>query len=415
MDALEFLSTDGVTGDLAKETDPERKTDYDTACRKWLDKVKERRKKKKKKNEKDAIVSSNNASTPTLQTITIDMIRKLVYILETNCHSSAMNPVNEIVAIEGDEEVEENVGLWLVGSLFEHACLPNATAVLRFTEEKATLTLRALSNIKKGDMITISYQDREYETVAERQASLLRRGFVCRCNACSLADIFRPMICSKESCIVLPATKNDETNWACISGHAIDKDWQEYAEEKEEALVDEETEGEILLAVVDAMMEHLSSAVDFSHTQATSQDVVSFAKTMSALIPNLNAALKNMLDPIHVCHASIYQFVRQNLFFNPNAVFIFKGQTSLACAFLVASNYWYVEKLGMNPYHEDLRHNLWWLALSAIEASSKNSASEGDLKQVAKVALNACLDQVMVLYGCEHEWYRVCKDKLASI
>ncbi|XP_054815391.1 histone-lysine N-methyltransferase ATXR2-like isoform X1 [Prosopis cineraria] len=68
-------------------------------------------------------------------------------------------------------------------SCMNHSCCPNAKAFKREEDRDGQATIIALTSIRKGEEITISYVDEDLP-FEERQASLADYGFRCRCPKC---------------------------------------------------------------------------------------------------------------------------------------------------------------------------------------------------------------------------------------
>lgn len=200
--ALDILSTDGVTSPLARKTDPERIPYYRSGAKAWLEKLRARAKK------------SKTAKKPP---VTIDDIERLVHVIETNCHSRDKFDPEQMEEEDEEEELdmdmEEEVGVYFAGSFLNHSCLPNASATLNpsvlpdskeggstssspdSSGKPGWLTLRCISPIKKGEIITISYTDESFMPAMHRQARLTMRGFKCKCELCTAPDVFRAVSC----------------------------------------------------------------------------------------------------------------------------------------------------------------------------------------------------------------------------
>lgn len=103
--------------------------------------------------------------------LTVDTIKDLLY-----------RTLRNSFAIPDRFNDEMARGIYPSASLFNHSCRPNAWA---FFSEKAFIRIVALSNIKKGDEICISYLN-GFEAPQLRRLELRRTfGFWCDCDYCS--------------------------------------------------------------------------------------------------------------------------------------------------------------------------------------------------------------------------------------
>lgn len=186
---IEFLSLlggDGVTSSLARKSVPDRYDGYKSAAKsihaEWVKKLK-----KMKNTQKSSSLKSKLPTT--------EQIEKVIHIIETNCHSISRDDVN----IQNENEKEQEIYIWgsefdnedidilgvfKLASFMEHSCFPNSTVQLSIHNQKLRLTLRATRFIESGDLITISYQENEYEPTSIRRKRLSRRGFECCCVLC---------------------------------------------------------------------------------------------------------------------------------------------------------------------------------------------------------------------------------------
>lgn len=72
--------------------------------------------------------------------------------------------------------------VYLLGSRFNHSCIPNINFAYNPALNKETF--HAVRNIAAGEELTITYIDGMNRTRGQRQAELNERGFVCDCPAC---------------------------------------------------------------------------------------------------------------------------------------------------------------------------------------------------------------------------------------
>ncbi len=74
---------------------------------------------------------------------------------------------------------DHGYGLWMQAAMFNHSCVPNAT--YGFLGDM--LIVRLARDVVTGDEITISYVS-AHDSIEERDAKLMRRGFRCECELC---------------------------------------------------------------------------------------------------------------------------------------------------------------------------------------------------------------------------------------
>lgn len=75
------------------------------------------------------------------------------------------------------------IGLFPMGSIFNHSCLPNCT----YTNEGAQLVFRLLRNVSEGEELCVNYTEL-YAARDERRAELwASKSFECRCRRCILS------------------------------------------------------------------------------------------------------------------------------------------------------------------------------------------------------------------------------------
>ena len=84
-------------------------------------------------------------------------------------------------AIDDDDMFTIGTSIFIVESVFEHSCDPNADLVFNGID----LEVRAIKNISSSEKITISWTDRQYSR--EDRQKLLKESFylTCLCNKCS--------------------------------------------------------------------------------------------------------------------------------------------------------------------------------------------------------------------------------------
>jgi hypothetical protein len=72
--------------------------------------------------------------------------------------------------------------VFLLGSRFNHSCIPNINFAYNPDLDKETF--HAVRNITAGEELTITYIDGMNRTRKQRQVELDKRGFICDCPAC---------------------------------------------------------------------------------------------------------------------------------------------------------------------------------------------------------------------------------------
>eukprot|EP00960_Hanusia_phi_P069940 767196-Hanusia_phi.AAC.1 len=89
-------------------------------------------------------------------------------------------------------------GLFLLGCLMEHSCLPNCN----FSTYGTHLWVTALTSIKKGENLSIDYNDSTFEpTTVRRQLLKDSYDFLCECPRCNvLPDVMRAFLCPVKNC-----------------------------------------------------------------------------------------------------------------------------------------------------------------------------------------------------------------------
>lgn len=355
---LEQLSTDGVTSEIASEADPDRLIDYKNDAATFyslLITVDQTIAQPLFYNEtaidraKSCISSSkvNGDASDGVRTCVIQVLERMIQILETNSHADA----------DG-----ENCGLWLLGSIIEHSCRPNATAVLHFNDDGAVLELRCVRKILENERISISYTDEEYLPTAVRRETLLLRGFLCECDLClgkmlsdgsPLYDASRPICCPQcFSGICVPAGPS----WHCLLCNRVPN--AEFIDRVEMLELSLEQQEESLVAHVVSIIEILFSENLILHQLLENKN------------PERNCVVEaiSITTPLHPTHQIYYSFVKLNLFQNTQRLLnAFSGScvprelvSLFCCAYLVYCGHQYASISKMPPL-EDLRHHLVWL------------------------------------------------------
>ena len=205
------LTGDGVTSALAQRVDPDRMAEYRQGVKAFRERICRLRKRKRQRRRVKAEEAELDPD-PDVPVPSTDELCAMLHIIETNCHSRPYADVVEGGVVKEpplEEEEEEHVAIWLLGSMMDHSCCPNAMCVPQprrlpsypptpttttttkttthraVVEEAAVLEVRALRTVHPGDPVTISYTDMEFHTTHERQRVLARRGFQCACPMCT--------------------------------------------------------------------------------------------------------------------------------------------------------------------------------------------------------------------------------------
>ncbi|KAI3630587.1 hypothetical protein MIR68_012022 [Amoeboaphelidium protococcarum] len=180
--AFNTLSTDGVESHVAKSEDP----DVESFMLK----------------QSDIIASILNKQPIDSNQIAATTIKKILMIVETNCHSRRLSDVAgqqlvqfqftsennaEIDEYEMDDVEEELIAVGIVSSMMQHSCIPNAEVDLEYSEDDGFvyIVLRSLTTIEPEEELTISYHDMEFQQFEDRQIACSKKGFICQCDLCS--------------------------------------------------------------------------------------------------------------------------------------------------------------------------------------------------------------------------------------
>jgi len=374
------LSTAGVMSQSARQIDPTREDEWREGVRSWI---------RKKKG------------------VTEDEMLGIVARIETNCHSQPLDRHDDVVAIQhsfsNEEDEEEHVGLFIIGSFMEHSCRPNATVLLEFEKgQPAVMHLRSITNIKKGELIQIAYVDTEYLPLVERQNLLAPRGFACSCGDCTRLDRFRTFVCHDAECggpasVLLDLEENDDKNLPqnlmaeCLVCHKrqivskVDLSSEQHLETEEmsDSCLDqdfngtEETEENQILTLITPVLLDLQKTIIDKKPPSNSRATISFND-----LPSLKT---DLTCPLHPTHHFFYNFLKMNLFHNPYFPMILSEKhESLhvfwGCLYLVISS------VGMQCGIEETRWNSLWMAKMGLELAEK----------MVTVCKDDCVDELMV-------------------
>jgi hypothetical protein len=150
-----------------------------------------------------------------------ETILKVTAILDTNSF--------EIRRSEGDIKMR---GLYLKAAMLSHDCKPNTKHV--FSGSKYTLELVSTVPIKKGEIISVTYTQTLWATLARRQHLKLSKCFDCTCARCSdpteLGTYLGAIYCSQckksgqklKSKIISSSPLEASAPWKCeICSHMI--------------------------------------------------------------------------------------------------------------------------------------------------------------------------------------------------
>lgn len=193
---LAHLSTDGVTSPLARETDPERESDYREGLRAFRERVKTLAKKARATKLKRGAIP--RLRYPDLAVPPLNTLERMIAIIETNCHARDFSDAVMERYLHEDAQEEQWVGVWLCASMMDHSCANNATCDFEelveeledrhptpFTMDTATLVVTAVRAIRAGDHVTINYNEVDGASREEQREALRRRGFECQCSKCA--------------------------------------------------------------------------------------------------------------------------------------------------------------------------------------------------------------------------------------
>ncbi|KAI3659490.1 hypothetical protein MP638_004552 [Amoeboaphelidium occidentale] len=340
--AFSSLSSDGVLSPVAIENDPDRLESYERDA-----KLLHRYVNKKCKGQNTRIPSQAD-------------ILRMICILETNNHSDELDD-GELWCILG-----------ITASMMEHSCLPNATVIL---SSDGIITLKSTAKITSGDMITITYNDKEYLPTKFRREFLLHRGFVCNCSLCSgeVYEYCRPFSCS-----------------VCTSGYVFVRgdgslgkcETCNTESEIDPTLLRKEEE---LRNNQDQILEDVNKYLSFLHERLLNNDL-----NLSWL--DANGCRVNLQTDMEPCHEIYYNFIKQVL--NENGADVFNEcfdvgplASFLACVWLVSCNLRLFKRLCPDYYSEDYEHNEKWLKDTLSSSIVKISYDAECLTELNRLAL----------------------------
>jgi hypothetical protein len=329
---LEYLSEDGIISEVAQNADPGRMGDYIRGTEMLI----KEDFKKKLMQKKSVLV-------------------RMINIIETNCFSEPYEEGSNNPVFYSTEE--EHVALFLVASMMEHSCLPNAFHKLNYREGNAELVVKCLKPIKCGEEIQISYKDVEFMPFKERKISLGRRGFNCNCVLCEAeksndsssysCNVSRAFLCNNCSGVIIG---ND---FLCSSCPSSSLDINECVE-KELAIMDSE---DLLLEGTAVIFHSILKCLSEASVGSWKDMEDEILKEIITLLPDF------IVHPTHYC---FYTFIKMNVYEN---LYGFKHTIDvpkiafLSFFWLVMMNRIYIARLNNNNntssfYSEDYHNNL---------------------------------------------------------
>ena len=350
---LDSLSTDGCTSQVAREQEPKRFGIYKTQAQQL------------KKHFKKYPKLLKNGGPSELE------LERMIHILETNCLSADI--ADEIIDQMDDEAVgeddEELVGIWPLTSMIEHSCFPNCTFNINQNihasdkETLASIDIRAVREIRIGDILTISYNDKEFHPTSERRQLLLARGFECHCDLCDgRVDEYCNMY--------LDTAMNLKANYpAQLSDDEI-HDISKIVLENFVAVLDD------LLFSPNMDATFFKTGLEFDLIKETAR--------------RLHLEKKNH-EPI--INYQIYSSIKSVLYSELGLFSVFHKDVPAwaACIWLVYTNVVLMKHVGW-LYGEDLKHNLFWSVQTLTDHLDR--MPDGDQKDVMKHILNQFIDKL---------------------
>ncbi|KAJ3126050.1 Laminin subunit beta-3 [Nowakowskiella sp. JEL0407] len=337
-DEILKLSTDGVTSEIANMVDAERAKDYHLAAKHIVSKWKAKQKKKKK--------------IPTYQP-TVSEIEKLIQIIETNCHS-----------IPSESEDEPDIcGVFLLASMMEHSCFQNSNVSIRPTSESIELTLTATRKIEIGDLITINYQDNDFQPTKIRRSGLLRRGFLCCCEICDengkVQDYCRTAYCERDGCdgFVSPHGEGKEySHWKCDTcNQGISKQYFSLIIAKEDSLTPKNESNEELEDIYTKIFKAIVETIQLSAS-------IPCPPSSASIILNT----KQLIYPLTPHHWLIYGTLKSTVFDNSSFTEMFGRESPFYAIYyllavnIVADSEW-IKSGKCSFYREETNHHLSWM------------------------------------------------------
>ncbi|PRP78167.1 hypothetical protein PROFUN_11297 [Planoprotostelium fungivorum] len=383
-DLLEVLSTDGVTGKMAQEVDPERKPFYREEAEQWCkDYIKKsnKSKNKKSKNQKDTVKYRPK----------VEDIERLIQQFETNCHSRSADPdpsagdiVKKVWSVAGGIDDEPFMSPQCIGS--------SPTGRYKHHSKVYSdiqLSLRCIRTIKQGESVTISYHDQEMMSNDDRSQLIKRRGFNCRCPLCSgeIPDYARAMHCP--SCE--PASKGyispRSGSWSCyVCSRKFSVEEAQKAEKKEE-----EMRGESQDKLEDGKVPFIaliSQIVKFYRQRLQSLDPRSFC--LASLVVELQSNVNNLCSPLHVSHGILYDTVKTLVFEMTPTLRALCGEDStyLLLFYLLGSTFLLFRLNPDDPLlsdvrgaSEEVRHLMYWMSQEGGQRKEQRDKDVGEWAQ----------------------------------
>ncbi|EFN87850.1 Protein msta, isoform B [Harpegnathos saltator] len=125
----------------------------------------------------------------------------------------------EVVAVRDKDRVVSLRGIYPIGALQNHCCVPNTR---HHFDDQQRLYMSAALPIAAGQEITMSYTDLLWDTRSRRCFLRVTKHFSCDCNRCSdpleFGSQLGALLCAKENCPghLLPCDSlSYESSWTC--------------------------------------------------------------------------------------------------------------------------------------------------------------------------------------------------------
>lgn len=139
------------------------------------------------------------------------------------------------------------------------------------------------------------------------------------------------------------------------------------------------------------------------------QQIMSSTTDLDSIIHQLSTFANEFrilnYESIHLFHSHIYNFIKMNVYQNPEFIFTLeleKESLIYFVLFCIACCLYLLPLAHSTPttqkvYSEDLRHHLYWLVCLSKEKH----------EHLTKQAFDACMEQCLVLYGPDHPWTKL--------
>jgi hypothetical protein len=117
-----------------------------------------------------------------------------------SCHSTLEKlECNAFTVVDYDLSSITGIGLYTKAAAINHSCDPNCCQTFNISSS-ATLSIRAIKDIKKGEEVTIAYIDVGRPTWWRKNELFLSYGFYCSCSRCCSCDSSESYLCSTPNC-----------------------------------------------------------------------------------------------------------------------------------------------------------------------------------------------------------------------